>query len=132
MLAWSWLLQTPEGTVFDSDCGVDGRIASDNTSNVAEYLALIAGLAAAVEGCIGCLHVMGDSRLVIRQMQGEWGCHSERLRPLYEKAWDLAREFDRIGFEWIPRERNEEADELTRRAYREAEQEAWASLSEIV
>ena len=119
MIAWGWILQTPEGQAFDSDCGVDPRLAPDNTNNVAEYLALIEGLRAAQEGQVSCLEVRGDSKLVIRQMCGEWGCHSERLRPLYEQAWDLARGFDRIGFEWVPRERNQEADGLAQMAYEE-------------
>ena len=120
LISWGWLLRSAEGVIFDSDCGADGRRGPENTSNVAEYKALIAGLEAAAEGQVKELHVLGDSKLVIKQMQGEWGCKSERLRPLYDRAWELQGEFDRIGFEWIPRERNQEADELTELAYREA------------
>ena len=119
VVTWGWLLQSAEGKTFDSDCGVDGRTGAEATCNVAEYLGLLAGLEAASEGQVKELHVLGDSKLVIKQMQGEWGCKSERLRPLYDRGWELQSEFDRIGFEWIPRERNTEADALTELAYRE-------------
>jgi len=120
LLSWGWFLEAKSGEMIGSECGVDDRVGPDNTNNVAEYLGLIAGLEAALEGQVLRLHVRGDSRLVIKQMRGAWGCHSERLRALYERAWDLRDGFEQIGFEWVPRERNAQADELARLALEDA------------
>jgi len=120
LISWGWFLEANGGEMIGSDCGVDDRVGPDNTNNVAEYMGLIAGLEAALEGEVSHLHVRGDSRLVIKQMGGAWGCHSERLRALYERAWDLRDGFEQIGFEWIPRERNAQADELARLALEDA------------
>ena len=86
------------------------------TNNVAEYQGLIAGLGAAAELGAVEVQVQLDSKLVIEQMAGRWQVKHEAMRPLKRQAAELATGFDRISYEWIPRERNRQADRLANEA----------------
>ena len=94
---------------------VVGEIAEglgETTNNVAEYTAAIRGLERAAE--LGATDVVlrSDSQLLINQLSGRYRVKSEHLIPLYRRLRDLARGFERIRFEHVPRERNTEADRL--------------------
>ncbi len=86
------------------------------TNNVAEYRALLAGLAQAAELRGRRLEVRSDSELLVRQMQGEYRVKSPRLRKLFEQANELCRTFTGVRFEHVPRERNRRADRLVQQA----------------
>jgi probable phosphoglycerate mutase len=86
------------------------------TNNVAEYSGLLAGLRAAAEVGATEVHVRMDSKLVVEQMAGRWKVKHPVLQPLALEAQRLARGFGRIGYEWIPRERNKYADRLANEA----------------
>jgi len=95
-----------------------GIFGDDVSNNVAEYTAMIRGMEWLIAaGYTGRLTVRGDSQLTIRQMQGCYAVRAKRLAPLHEKAARLARRFERVEFEWVPRERNEEADGLSRKGF---------------
>jgi ribonuclease HI len=83
-----------------------------NTNNVAEYQGLIAGLEAARELGAHVVTVRMDSKLVVEQMCGRWKIKNSALQVLAETARRLTGEFDRVSFEWMPRERNKRADKL--------------------
>lgn len=86
------------------------------TNNVAEYRALIAGLTEARRLGATDVLVRMDSRLVVEQMAGRWQVKNADLAVLRERAATIAREFDRIDYEWIPRARNSRADALANAA----------------
>ncbi|NUT47062.1 MAG: bifunctional RNase H/acid phosphatase [Saccharothrix sp.] len=86
------------------------------TNNVAEYSGLIAGLRAAAEVGASAVDVRMDSKLVVEQMSGRWKVKHPAMRPLAEEAREAARSFDRVSYEWVPRERNQRADRLANRA----------------
>ncbi|WP_412540003.1 bifunctional RNase H/acid phosphatase [Longispora sp. K20-0274] len=86
------------------------------TNNVAEYSGLIAGLRAAGELGAREVDVRMDSKLVVEQMSGRWQIKNEGLRPLAREASALARGFDRVSYQWIPRAQNARADALANRA----------------
>jgi probable phosphoglycerate mutase len=86
------------------------------TNNIAEYTGLIEGLSAAVEVGARDVTVRMDSKLVVEQMSGRWQIKHPGLRPLAAQAATLARKFDAVRFEWIPRERNTHADALANQA----------------
>jgi probable phosphoglycerate mutase len=90
------------------------------TNNVAEYSGLIAGLRAALELNAAQVDVRMDSKLVIEQMSGRWQIKHPGLRPLAAEAATLVKRFDKVTFDWIPRERNKAADALANRAMDEA------------
>jgi probable phosphoglycerate mutase len=90
------------------------------TNNVAEYTGLIEGLRGALELNATEVDVRMDSKLVVEQMSGRWQIKNAGLRPLAAEAAKLVARFERVGFEWIPRERNKAADALANRAMDEA------------
>ena len=85
------------------------------TNNVAEYRAVIAGLARARD--LGATEVLlrSDSKLLIEQLSGRWRVKNPTLIRLHQEARSLAKAFDRIRFEHVPRERNRLADRLANR-----------------
>lgn len=86
------------------------------TNNVAEYRGLIAGLEAAAELGADEVDVYMDSKLVVEQMAGRWRVKHPDLAPLHRHAAQLARGFARVGYSWIPREQNSDADRLANQA----------------
>lgn len=86
------------------------------TNNVAEYRGLIAGLEAAAGLGADEVDVFMDSKLVVEQMAGRWRVKHPDLAPLHRQAAQLARGFARVGYSWIPRERNSDADRLANQA----------------
>ncbi|MFD0201329.1 MULTISPECIES: bifunctional RNase H/acid phosphatase [Saccharothrix] len=86
------------------------------TNNVAEYRGLIAGLRAAAELGASEVDVRMDAKLVVEQMSGRWKVKHPSMQPLVAEAREVARGFDRVGYTWIPRERNQRADRLANRA----------------
>ena len=86
------------------------------TNNVAEYQGVLAGLRRAKELGARRVRVRADSLLVVNQQKGLWKVKNADLRPLADQAARLAREFDRVTWEHVPRERNRRADALANRA----------------
>ena len=88
------------------------------SNNVAEYSGLIAGLRAVLDLDPGAaVRVKMDSKLVVEQMSGRWKIKHEDMRRLALEARDLCAEISDAGgsvdFEWIPREKNKDADALS-------------------
>lgn len=50
--------------------------------------------------------------LIIFQTQGEWKTRDPKLVPYHEFLEELAKEFDEISFEYLPRTQNHFADAL--------------------
>jgi ribonuclease H / adenosylcobalamin/alpha-ribazole phosphatase len=86
------------------------------TNNVAEYQGLVAGLTAARELGATVVTVRMDSKLVVEQMSGRWQIKNETLKPLAQAAQDIADDFDRVTYTWIPRAQNTHADRLANEA----------------
>ncbi|MFD9735165.1 bifunctional RNase H/acid phosphatase [Umezawaea sp. NPDC059074] len=86
------------------------------TNNVAEYQGLIAGLRAAGELGAESVEVRMDSKLVVEQMSGRWQVKHPSMKPLAAEARGLAAGFGQVGYSWIPREKNKDADRLANRA----------------
>ena len=107
---------------------------SGATNNKAEYMALIKSLEAVKDLALehdleyDYIEVRGDSQLVIRQLMGVYAVNSDNLRDLYEQAKKLVRKAKGI-LQWIPREQNQEADDLSKLAYdiarREGDRGPW-------
>lgn len=86
------------------------------TNNVAEYEAVIAGLAAAVDNGVDDIVLRSDSLLLVRQLLGEYRVKASGLKPLYRKAIALLGDFASVAIEHVPREQNEVADALANAA----------------
>jgi ribonuclease HI len=83
------------------------------TNNQAEYSALILGLEGAASLGIKCLSVLGDSLLVINQVNGLYKVKSDFLLPLHKEVLALKSKFDFIEFNHVYRDYNKRADALS-------------------
>lgn len=82
------------------------------SNNVAEYRALVEGLALAAELGVTALDVFSDSELMVKQMAGAYKVKHDDLRPLYEEACRLRRGFARVTITHVRREQNKRADQI--------------------
>ncbi|MFD9689908.1 bifunctional RNase H/acid phosphatase [Kitasatospora sp. NPDC059146] len=86
------------------------------TNNVAEYRGLIAGLKAArALDPDASVDVRMDSKLVVEQMSGRWKIKHPDMQPLAAEARAVFPR-GRVGYTWIPREKNKDADKLANEA----------------
>lgn len=102
------------------------------TNNVAEYLALKAGLEGALEiNPAARILVRMDSKLVIEQMSGTWKIKHPDMIQLAAEVQKIARGHE-IKFMWIPREENSRADALANKAMDESGDSTVSSEGEIL
>jgi len=80
------------------------------TNNNAEYKGLIHGLERAKALGAENVSVFMDSELVTKQVNGQYRVKNQDLKPLFEKAKELAGHFPKINFSYVPREQNQVAD----------------------
>jgi probable phosphoglycerate mutase len=92
------------------------------TNNVAEYSALVAGLAKALELGVDDVEVVSDSELLVKQMNGEYRVKNAALVELSLEASHLARRLGRVHYRAVPRVENELADRLVNEALDAAEE----------
>ncbi|MDA4123860.1 MAG: ribonuclease HI family protein [Thaumarchaeota archaeon] len=96
----------------------NGLAGYEVTNNYAEYTALVEALKKLKELRVeGDLNIRSDSQLLVGQMSKGWDVKGGGYIQKLKEARDLLREFGSISFEWVPRERNQEADLLSRVAY---------------
>jgi ribonuclease H / adenosylcobalamin/alpha-ribazole phosphatase len=86
------------------------------TNNVAEYRGLIAGLTEAASLGATEVEMLMDSKLVTEQMAGRWQVKHPELAELHRAARQVAAQFDRVSYRWIPRAQNKQADRLANEA----------------
>jgi len=103
-----------EGRCTHSEHGLAGHGVSNN---YAEYLCLVKVLERLEARRDEEITVFSDSTLLVNQMAGRWKFKSGTYGEKYLRAKELARRFSKLRFEWIPREKNVEADELTNIAF---------------
>ncbi len=86
------------------------------TNNEAEYKALIKALAYLVAEGSPTVKIHTDSQLVASQMNGLWKVKDPKLRILHSEAKKLVSLIPTFEIEYIPREKNTEADGLANEA----------------
>lgn len=114
-MGFGYLIKDEAGTVLFS--GSDSEpMHPQNTNNVAEYRALCLGLVWLIENGYedAQVEVFGDSTLVINQMNGEWRARGGLYFTDYRRAIELKSLFKTISFNWVRREFNTEADNLSK------------------
>ncbi|KAE8963777.1 hypothetical protein PR001_g29266 [Phytophthora rubi] len=90
-----------------------GFILEDVTVNDAEYYGLLKGLGLAAERNIQDLVVVGDSRIVIQQVQGLINCNQPNLQRRLSEVEMLKEKFKSMRLVHVKREYNQAADYLT-------------------
>jgi ribonuclease H / adenosylcobalamin/alpha-ribazole phosphatase len=110
--AYAYVLEAEDGSVLAAHAEAIGVA----TNNVAEYRALVAGLAKAIELSVRDLEVVSDSELLVKQMRGEYRVKNAALRELVDEAEALAARLERVSYRAVRRELNALADQLVNEA----------------
>jgi ribonuclease HI len=102
------VLADPDGEILEERSEAIGRA----TNNVAEYRALLLGIAHARARGARELDLVGDSELIARQVRGEYRVKDDVLRELHAQVEAALAGFDRWSIRNVPREENAHADRL--------------------
>jgi len=106
------VISDPAGETLAEHAELIGRA----TNNVAEYRALLLGLASARELGADEVEVIGDSELIAKQVQGLYKVKHEAMKPLYLDAMKALRGFTSWSIRTVPRAQNKRADALVNEA----------------
>ena len=90
------------------------------TNNVAEYRALLLGIEIARELGAKQVEFVGDSKLIVEQVKGNWKVKQDHLRPLHRRATKELGQLGNWSIRHVLRDENERADELLNQALDEA------------
>jgi ribonuclease HI len=104
--------------ILEDGIPVDGlaRYLGTTTNNIAEYTAAIMGLEYAVIRGAKRVRLFADSELLVKQINGQYKVKNEGLKPLHGKVKELIAKLGSVEVQYIPRERNKEADALANKA----------------
>ena len=101
----------------------DGEILAERaerigrtTNNVAEYKALLLGIAAAREIGGTELDLVGDSELIVRQIEGRYKVKDATMRELHAEATRELDQFENWSIRHVKRAQNADADRLVNAA----------------
>lgn len=97
----------PNGEILA--CG--GDFIGFATSRVAEYYALKTGCEKAIELGLKTVRFVGDSLMMINQMNGIYKVKNRDILPIYNDIKLLLKEFEACAFIHVAREQNAKADE---------------------
>ena len=92
------------------------RYLGTTTNNIAEYTAAIIGLEHAAKAGAKKVKLFADSELMVKQINGLYKVKNEGLKPLHTKVKGLIARIGSVEVQYIPRERNKEADALANKA----------------
>ncbi len=106
------VLSTPDGEVVARAAETIGVA----TNNVAEYRALLLGLARARELGATEIEVVNDSELIAKQVNGIYKVKHPDMRPLHLDAMQALRTFAAWQVRSVPRAQNADADALVNAA----------------
>jgi ribonuclease HI len=110
------VLKTPAGELLLAE----NEYLGETTNNVAEYRALLLGLARALERGIRRIEVRADSELLIKQLLGKYRVHSPHLIELHQQARQLLARFTATELVHVRRELNGDADYQANQAIKRA------------
>jgi ribonuclease HI len=110
------VVSTPSGEVLDEASELLGTV----TNNVAEYRALLLGVARARALGASEVEVVNDSELIAKQVQGLYKVKHAAMRPLHSEATAALRAFEAWRIRSVPRAQNAHADALVNAALDDA------------
>jgi ribonuclease HI len=106
------VLKDEHGTVIASQYGYIGKA----TNNIAEYTALATCLKLVKATECSRLVVHSDSELMVRQLNGQYKVKDASLKKIFQQIQNfLAAAPFQFIIKHVPREKNQEADELANR-----------------
>ena len=92
------------------------KYIGETTNNVAEYNALLCGVEEALSLGSDEIVIHMDSELIVKQLNGEYKVKSDDMKPLFEKALGMLKQFKSFEVKHIERSKNKEADKLVNKA----------------
>src|SRR6201996_2281395 len=101
------------GVVGRDDGGIVeavGETIGKTTNNVAEYKALLRGIELAAAHGATEVQLIGDSQLIVRQVEGRYKVKDEKMKPLHAKAKEMLAGFDKRSIEDVRRGHNADAE----------------------
>jgi ribonuclease HI len=93
-----------------------GETIGETTNNVAEYRALLRGLELASAHGATEVELIGDSELVVRQIEGRYKVKNAGMKELHAQAKAALADFDSWSIRHVKRAQNADADELVNEA----------------
>ena len=106
------VITTPDGEILKY--GVQLRFLA--TNNEAEYEGILTGLRLEKALRVKNLLIQSDSKLVVKQIKGEYQAKEERMQKYLRLTRHLTREFDEVEFVQVPRNQNALVDEISKLA----------------
>lgn len=97
-----------------------GETIGQATNNVAEYRALLRGLELAAAHGATEVELIGDSELVVRQIEGRYKVKHEDMKELHAQAKTMLADFDSWSIRHVKRAQNADADKLVNEALDDA------------
>jgi ribonuclease HI len=117
-MGWGWHVSGNGNEIFEYSNFLPAD--HDNSNNVAEYLAFEELLDFLFANGLHQQHhieIYGDSKLVINQMFSNWQMHGGYYVPVAQRCLKKLSLFNRrlVSGQWVPRTKNNKADELSKR-----------------
>ncbi len=106
------VVQDSEGVILQENGERIGRA----TNNVAEYKALLLGIEMAAALGASEVELVGDSELIVRQVEGKYKVKDAALRQLHTEVKRALEPFESWSIRHVRREHNAEADRLVNEA----------------
>ncbi|HEX4729645.1 MAG TPA: ribonuclease HI family protein [Solirubrobacterales bacterium] len=106
------VVRDADGTVVESVGETIGR----QTNNVAEYQALLRGIELAAAHGATEVELIGDSELVVRQIEGRYKVKNAAMKDLHAEAKKALAKFDSWSIRHVKRAQNADADKLVNEA----------------
>ena len=110
------VVRNDDGAVVEAVGETIGR----QTNNVAEYKAMLRGIELALAHGADEVELIGDSELIIRQIEGRYKVKKADLKPLHAQAKEMLAKFDSWSVRHVKRELNSDADALVNQALDDA------------
>ena len=102
------VVRGPDGEVLEET----GEAIGEATNNVAEYRALLLGIARAREHGADEVKLLGDSELVVRQVQGRYKVKDANLRAHHQEVREALNGLSSWSIDHVRREQNADADRI--------------------
>jgi ribonuclease HI len=96
--------------------GERGERIGRATNNVAEYRALLLGIELATELGASELELIGDSELIVRQVEGRYKVKDATMKELHAQVKAALAPFESWSIRHVRREHNADADRLVNQA----------------
>ncbi|HKZ13714.1 MAG TPA: ribonuclease HI family protein [Solirubrobacterales bacterium] len=93
-----------------------GETIGQATNNVAEYRALLRGIELAAAHGADEVELIGDSELIVRQIEGRYKVKHADMKELHAQAKTMLAGFERWSIRHVKRAQNADADNLVNEA----------------